>query len=106
MPSYLVRVRLPDRPGALGLVASRIGAVGGDITALDILERHRGTALDELVVDLPGSHLVRLLRSEVEEVDGVKVEAVVPLAPPPDGPPAAPPDAPFDARPEGTARQP
>ena len=36
---YRLRIWLPDRPGALGLVASRIGAVGGDIEAVDILDR-------------------------------------------------------------------
>ena len=39
MGRYVVRIRLPDRPGALGQVASRIGAVGGDIVAIDILDR-------------------------------------------------------------------
>ena len=38
MAGYVVRISLPDRPGALGLVASRIGAVGGDIVA--IILRH------------------------------------------------------------------
>ena len=32
-PPYVVRVWLPDRPGALGQVASRIGAVRGDVSA-------------------------------------------------------------------------
>ena len=50
----LVRVWLPDRPGALGQVASRIGAVRGDLLAIDILERGGGQAIDELVVRLPG----------------------------------------------------
>ena len=35
----LVRVWLPDRPGALGLVASRIGSVGADIVGVDVVER-------------------------------------------------------------------
>lgn len=77
MPRFLVRVRLLDRPGALGLVASRIGAVGGDIVAIDILERGDGEAVDEFVVELAGDHLVDLLRSEVHEVDGVKLVKVV-----------------------------
>ena len=42
MAGYVVRIALPDRPGALGLVASRIGAVGGDIVAIHILEREEG----------------------------------------------------------------
>ena len=73
MPGYLVRIALPDRPGALGLVASRIGAVGGDIVAIHILERVDGNAVDEFEIELAGEHLVELLRSEIHEVDGVSV---------------------------------
>ena len=46
----LVRVWLPDRPGALGLVASRIGAVDGDIVGIDVLERGDNVAVDEFAV--------------------------------------------------------
>jgi ACT domain-containing protein len=70
---YVVRIALPDRPGALGLVASRIGAVGGDIVAINILERDGGQAVDEFVVEISGHHLVDLLQSEIHEVDGVTV---------------------------------
>ena len=76
MPLYLVRVWVPDRPGALGSVASRIGAVRGDLVGIDILERGGGRAIDELVVDLPSESLVELLISEVSQVDGVDVEDV------------------------------
>lgn len=79
MPSYRIRVNLPDRPGALGLVASRIGAVGGDIVSIDILGRSDGRAVDEFVVDLDGDHLVALLESEIHEVDGVAVREVRPM---------------------------
>jgi ACT domain-containing protein len=78
--SYLLRIRLPDRPGALGLVASRIGAVGGDIVAIDILGRDRGRAVDEFVVELAGPHLIDLLTNEIHEVDGAVVEEVRMLA--------------------------
>ena len=72
----LVRVWLPDRPGALGLVASRIGAVRGDIIGVDVLERGTDVAVDEFAVDLPGPDLVSTLVREIEEVDGVSVEEV------------------------------
>jgi hypothetical protein len=78
VPFYLVRVWVPDRPGALGSVASRIGAVRGDLVGIDILERGGGRAIDELVVDLPDDELVGLLVSEVSQVDGVDVEDVRP----------------------------
>jgi UTP:GlnB (protein PII) uridylyltransferase len=72
MAGYVVRISLPDRPGALGLVASRIGAVGGDIEAINILERDDGHAVDEFVVEI-GGQLIELLQNEIHEVDGVSV---------------------------------
>ena len=72
MAGYVVRIALPDRPGALGLVASRIGAVGGDIVAINILERDKGSAVDEFVVEIEGA-LIDLLQHEIHEVDGVSV---------------------------------
>ena len=77
--TFVIRVRMPDRPGALGLVASRIGAVGGDIVALEVLQRDDGQVVDEFVVELAGDHLVDLLRSEIEEVDGAEVDEVRPV---------------------------
>ena len=72
----LVRVWLPDRPGALGLVASRIGAVRGDIVGIDVLEQGTGVAVDEFAVDLADIELVSVLVHEIEQVDGVSVEDV------------------------------
>lgn len=78
MERFVVRVVLPDRPGALGLVASRVGAVRGEIVGIDILERAAGRAVDELVVDLPDASLLELLVAEVTAVDGVEVDDVRP----------------------------
>lgn len=76
----MVRMWLPDRPGALGQVASRIGAVRGEIVGIDILERGAGRAIDELVVELPDGALTDLLVQEIQQVDGVDVEEVRPVA--------------------------
>jgi hypothetical protein len=78
--TFVIRMWLPDRPGALGQVASRIGAVRGDVVGIDILERDGGQAIDELVVELPDGTLVDLLVNEVRQVDGVAVEEVRPVA--------------------------
>ena len=89
MTSYVIRVWLPDRPGALGAVASRIGAVGGDVVGIDILERGAGRAIDELVVEFAEANipvgvdiddLVTLMVNEMQQVDGVSVEEVRPLS--------------------------
>jgi hypothetical protein len=74
--TYVVRVWVPDRPGALGQVASRIGAVRGDVIGIDILERGGGRAIDELVVRLPSADVVDLLVSEIAQVDDAAVEEV------------------------------
>jgi hypothetical protein len=76
VPNYLIRVQLPDRPGALGAVASRIGSVGGDVVSIDILQRDNGAVVDELGVGLAGDHLLGLLRDEILEVDGVIIETL------------------------------
>ena len=76
MESYVLRVWLPDRPGALGAVASRIGAVKGDVVGIEILETGSGQAVDELVVRLPDATLMDLLVNEVRQVDGVQLEEI------------------------------
>ncbi len=74
--TLVVRVWLPDRPGALGQVASRIGAVRGDVLAIEILETGGGRAVDELTVSLPDVDLISLLTAEIDAVDGVSVESI------------------------------
>lgn len=76
MHVVVMRVWLPDRPGALGQVASRIGAVKGDVLDIEILEVGAGRAVDELVVALPDASLVDLMVNEVHAIDGVSVEHV------------------------------
>lgn len=80
MASYLLRCSLPDRPGALGLVASRIGAVRGDITAVEVRRRLAGSVVDEFLVSLPAGIAVDLLLAEVAQVDGIRIESCDPVA--------------------------
>jgi hypothetical protein len=72
---FLVRVWLPDRPGALGAVASRIGSLGADIVGIDVLDQGEHVAIDEFAITLLRADLIDLLAREIEEVDGVSVEA-------------------------------
>ena len=79
MHTVVLRVWLPDRPGALGRVASRVGSVRGDVLGIEILESGGGRVIDELVIGLPDATLVDLLIAEVSAVDGVSVEHVRPI---------------------------
>jgi hypothetical protein len=78
--SYLLRVVLPDRPGALGAVATALGAVGADILSIDVIERGPGRATDDIVVELPPDRLADSLVTAAATVDGVQVESIRPYA--------------------------
>ncbi len=78
--SYLLRIVLPDRPGALGAVATALGGVGADILSLDVIERGPGAAIDDLVVELPPDKLADSLVSAAVTVEGVRVESIRPYA--------------------------
>lgn len=78
--SYLMRVVLPDRPGALGAVATALGTVGADILSLDVIERSADSATDDLVVEVPPDKLADSLVSAAATVPGVRVESIRPYA--------------------------
>ena len=73
----VLHIRLPDRPGALGAVASRIGAVGADITDVAVARRSEGSAIDVFHLTLPQTDVdvMHLLCLELREVDGAWIEA-------------------------------
>ena len=81
MLRFIVRVWLPDRPGALGRVATSLGAAGISLIGIEIIEQGGGWAVDELVVDVlpteraggPEATIVAAL----QELDGVRVESIV-----------------------------
>ena len=75
-----VLVDIPDRPGALGSVASRMGALRVNIVAVRSLENPgAGTMLVEFIVDLDQrADIEALLRIEVAEAEGL-VRTVEPL---------------------------
>lgn len=78
--SFLIRVQLPDSPGSLGAIATALGDIGADILSVDVVERGSGTAVDDLVVDLPSGRLPDVLITAAESIDGVLVDAVRPYA--------------------------
>ena len=78
--SHLLRLMLPDRPGALGAVATALGTAGADILSVDVIERASGHAIDDIVVELPPGRLADSLVSAASSVKGVRVESIRPYA--------------------------
>lgn len=69
----MLRVAIPDRPGALASVAAAISEVGGDIQAVDVVETGGGTATDDLVVVVADERGLTTLLAHLQARDGVSV---------------------------------
>jgi len=76
---YLLRASVPDRPGALGVLASAIGEAGGDIAAIDVVERSSTSAVDDILVESVDEAAARRILATVGELNGVVVEAWQPF---------------------------
>ncbi len=77
--SFLMRVRVPDEPGALGLLATALGRTNVDILSVDVVERVADHAVDDLVVQLPRGALPDGLITAAEAINGVQVISVRPF---------------------------
>ena len=78
MALFQLTVSLPDRPGSLGLLASAIGAAGGDIRALAVLESDQGRGVDEITIAIPGNDPTDLM-NVLGAIGGVEVLSINPL---------------------------
>jgi len=70
----LLRVELPNVPGSLGRLATAIGAAGGDIEAIEIVEKRiDGTDVDDVLLDMVDGVMPDSVVSACNAVEGVKV---------------------------------
>lgn len=71
---FLMRVELPDVPGSLGRVASAIGVAGGDIEAIEIVEKAPdGIAIDDVLFEVADGTMPDSVVSACNALDGVSV---------------------------------
>ncbi|WP_205472749.1 ACT domain-containing protein [Nocardioides sp. SYSU D00038] len=71
---FLLRVELPDVPGSLGRLASAIGEAGGDIEAIEIVEkRHDGVAVDDVLLETAPGAMPDSIVSACNALEGVEV---------------------------------
>lgn len=71
--SYLLRVALPDVPGSLGRLASAIGSAGGNIDAIEIVERNDGRAVDDVFLAAEPGVMPDSIISACTQLEGVDV---------------------------------
>jgi ACT domain len=76
---YLLRVSVPDRPGALGALASAIGEAGGDITAVDVVERGPSAAVDDVLVETQDAASADTILAKLTAMPAIVIEAWQPF---------------------------
>lgn len=76
LETLAVRIWLPDEPGMLAAVATRIAGLRGNVVGLEVLERSNGVAIDELLVELPEEGMAERLCHQLRTLDGAGVEEV------------------------------
>jgi ACT domain len=71
---FLLRVELPDVPGSLGRLASAIGEAGGDIEAIEIIEKGLdGLAVDDVLLEIVPGELPDAIVSACTALEDVRV---------------------------------
>jgi malate dehydrogenase (oxaloacetate-decarboxylating) len=74
--SATIRVRLDDRPGSFGRLATAIGAAGGSLGAIDLVRVEGAAKVRDVTVEATdAAHIERIVEA-VRAVDGVEVEQV------------------------------
>jgi len=74
--SITVRAQYRNRPGMLGLIASAIGDVGGDIGAVDLVRTNPTTIVRDVTIGARDSDHGRCIVDEVRKLKGVTVRSV------------------------------
>ncbi|HWT24447.1 MAG TPA: NAD-dependent malic enzyme [Solirubrobacteraceae bacterium] len=75
--SITMRVRLLQRPGSFGQVASAIGSTGAILGAIDLVRVEKGTVLRDVTVSCVDAAHGRRVVEAVDAVDGATVERVL-----------------------------
>src|SRR5918997_1019192 len=71
--SLILRIELERRPGTLGTLTSAIGAAGGQIGAVDILEQAERHTVRQLTVDFSSEEDWHEVLAAIEGLDGVRL---------------------------------
>jgi malate dehydrogenase (oxaloacetate-decarboxylating) len=68
-----IRIKLDDSPGLLGRVTSAIGAAGGIVGAVDVVETDAGNSLRDVVVDASGREHWDEILGAIGALEGAEV---------------------------------
>lgn len=71
----LIRLIIDDRPGSLSLATAAIARIGGNILAMDVIDREGATAVDDFIVQVENAMPNEVAQALATE-DGIVVDCV------------------------------
>jgi malate dehydrogenase (oxaloacetate-decarboxylating) len=74
--SLTLRIRIPQRPGSFGRVASAIGSAGGILGAIDLVRVENGVVVRDVTVACSDASHGEVVVEAVRSLDGISVESV------------------------------
>jgi malate dehydrogenase (oxaloacetate-decarboxylating) len=71
--TLILRIDMPNEPGAFGTLANAIGDAGGAISALDMHSVAKGRVIRDVTIGVPSDAVANDVRKAVEAIDGARV---------------------------------
>jgi malate dehydrogenase (oxaloacetate-decarboxylating) len=71
--SLIMRLEMPNEPGAFGLLANAIGDAGGTIGAVDMHSVTRARVIRDVTINVPSDAVATEVRKALEKIDGSRI---------------------------------
>jgi malate dehydrogenase (oxaloacetate-decarboxylating) len=71
--SLIMRLEMPNEPGAFGILANAIGDAGGTIGAVDMHSVNKARVVRDITINVPSDAVATEVRKALEAIDGSRV---------------------------------
>lgn len=71
--TVVMRIEMPNEPGAFGILTNAIGDAGGTIAAVDMHSVTRTRMVRDVTIHVPSDTVANEVRSAVEAIDGARI---------------------------------
>ncbi len=71
--TLIIRIEMPNEPGAFGLLANAVGDAGGTIAAVDMHTVTRSRVVRDVTIQVPSDAVASEVRRALESIDGARI---------------------------------
>ncbi len=71
--TLIIRIEMPNEPGAFGLLANAVGDAGGTIAAVDMHTVTRSRVVRDVTIQVPSDAVASEVRHALESIDGARI---------------------------------